>query len=173
MKTDIKKLDVRSGRQPGRGWGAIHKRLLTGWLAIGGIAVASAPALGAQGLRVVPSPSINNSTLSAAAIIADNDIWVVGDIGSGSASAEVTLAEHFGGTGWSAVPTPAVTGGMLSSVAGVAGNDVWAVGSQAAGSSVTALIEHWDGTSWTVVAGPKLPKGSFLTGVAAISPTDA
>ncbi len=173
MKTDIKKHGVKSGRQPGRRWGAIHQRLLTGWLAIGGIAGARAPALGAQGLQIVPSPVINNSTLSAAAIIADNDIWAVGDIGGGSASAEVTLAEHFGGAGWTVVPTRAVAGGMFSSVAGVAGNNVWAVGSQAAGSSVTGLIEHWDGASWTVVAGPKLGKGSFLTGVAAISLTDA
>jgi len=135
--------------------------------------MASGQALAAQGLQVVPSPFINNSTLSGAAIIAGNDIWAVGDIAGSSANTGVTLAEHFDGTGWSVIPTPAVAGGMFSSVAGAAGNDVWAVGSQAAGSSVTALIDHWDGTSWTVVAGPKLPKGSFLTGVAALSATDA
>src|SRR5262249_24932077 len=110
---------------------------------------------------------------SGAAIIADNDIWAVGDIAGSSASTEVTLAEHFDGTAWSVIPTPAVSGSMFSSVAGVAGDDVWAVGTQAAGRSGDALIEHWDGISWSVVPGPKLPKGSFLTGVATISSTDA
>jgi hypothetical protein len=96
----------------------------------------------------------------------------VGDIAGSTASTEVTLAERFDGTGWNVIPTPAVTGGMFSSVAGVAGNDVWAVGTQAAGSSVNTLIEHWNGTSWSVTAGPKVPKGSFLTGVSAIASAD-
>jgi hypothetical protein len=172
MKTDIKEHGLKSRRQSGRGWVMLDKRLLIGLLAIGGVAIASDSALGAQGLQVVPSPFMNNSTLSGAAIIADNDIWAVGDIAGSSASTEITLAERFDGTGWSVIPTPAVTGGMFSSVAGVAGNDVWAVGSQAAGSSVNTLIEHWNGTSWSVVASPKVPKGSFLTGVAAVSSAD-
>src|SRR5262249_485455 len=116
---------------------------------------------------------INNSTLSGAAIIADNDIWAVGDIAGTSASTEATLAEHFDGTAWSVIPTPAVSGSMFSSVAGVVGNDVWAVGTQGLGGSGNVLIEHWNGTNWSMVASPKLPKGSFLTGVAAILPTDA
>jgi hypothetical protein len=172
MKTDIKEYGLKSRRQFGRGRGAKEKRLLIGLLAIGAVAMASDSGLGAQGLQVVPSPFINNSTLSGAAIIADNDIWAVGDIAGSSASTEVTLAEHFDGTAWSVIRAPAVAGGMFSSVTGVAGNDVWAVGTQAAGSSVNTLIEHWNGTSWSVVAGPKVPKGSFLAGVAAVSSAD-
>jgi len=50
---------------------------------------------------------------------------------------------------------------------------VWAVGSHAAGhNSVNTLIEHWDGATWSVVASPRLPNGSFLTGVAAASTQD-
>src|SRR5262249_31086646 len=148
-------------------------RLLTGFFAMAGGAVSSDPSLAAQGLQVVPSPFINNSTLSGAAIIATSDIWAVGDIAGSSASAEATLAEHFDGTSWSVIPTPVFGGSMFSSAAGVASNDVGAVGTQAAGSSGNALLEHWNGSSWSVVIGPKLPKGSFLTGVTAVSSNDA
>jgi hypothetical protein len=169
MKAQIKRQGLEPRRQPRHRRGS---RLFSTLLAFGGIAIAGEEALGA-GLHVVVSPFINNSTLSAAAIIAENDIWAVGDITGSSASTDVALAEHFDGTSWTLIPTPAVTGGMLSSVAGVGGNDVWAVGNQAAGSSSTALIEHWNGASWSVVGGPKVPRGSFLTGVAAVSATDA
>src|ERR1700719_3311780 len=114
MKTNIKEYGSKSRRQSGPAWCAIPKRLLPALLGIGGITVASDNCLGAQGLHVVPSPFINNSVLSGAAIIADNDFWAVGDI---AGSSEATLAEHFDGTGWSVVSTPAVSGGMFSSVA--------------------------------------------------------
>jgi len=150
---------------------AINTQFLPRMVLIGLIASVTL-AFGAPGLQVVPSPFIANSTLNGAAIIADNDIWAVGVIGANT-SAEDTLAEHFNGTAWSMVPTPAVSGGMFSSVAGVGANDVWAVGTQAAGSSGNVLIEHWNGTGWSLVAGPKVPKGSFLMGVAAVLPNDA
>jgi hypothetical protein len=47
---------------------------------------------------------------------------------------------------------------------------VWAVGDQTAGNGT--LIEHWNGTSWSVVSGAKVPKGSFLAGVTAVSAND-
>src|SRR5260370_28073886 len=63
---------------------------------------------------------------------------------------------------------------MFASVAAAASNDVWAVGLQNDGSNGNSkpLIEHWNGTSWSVVSGAKLPKGSFLTGVAAVASND-
>jgi len=142
----------------------------------GALGVAPAAAA-AKGLHVVPSPVINNSCLSGAAVIAPTDMWAVGDIGTGSGCNPFqlvgegggpfqTLAEHFNGTSWSLVSTPALNA-ALSGVAGAAGNNVWAVGDQAQGSSNNTLIEHWDGTSWAVIPSPKLPKGSALTGVTA------
>ena len=172
MKIQFNRYATKSDEQSASG-GKVTIRFLTGLLAICGMTVASDEAPGAQGLHVVSSPFVNNSTLSGAAIIGGNDIWAVGDIAGSSASAEATLAEHFDGTAWTVIPTPAISGSMFSSVAGVAGNDVWAVGTQALGGSGNPLIEHWDGTSWRVVAGEKAPKGSFLTGVAAISAADA
>jgi hypothetical protein len=53
-------------------------------------------------------------------------------------------------------------------VAAVASNDVWAVGGPVfVVNTDSAFIEHWDGTSWSIVSSPKLPKGSYLTGVTA------
>jgi hypothetical protein len=81
---------------------------------------------------VVPSPVINNSCLSGAAVIASTDMWAVGDIGTGSGCNPFqlvgegggpfqTLAEHFDGTSWGVVPAPALNA-ALSGVAGAAGN---------------------------------------------------
>jgi hypothetical protein len=124
-----------------------------------------------MGLHVVPSPFVSNSSLEAAAAIADNDIWAVGSIGSGSGPFQ-TLAEHFDGTSWSVVPTP-FGNALFSGVAGAAGNDVWAVGRMDPYlSSENTLIEHWNGTIWSVVASPRLPKGSILIAVAAPASND-
>jgi hypothetical protein len=125
-----------------------------------------------QGLHVVPSPFLNNSSiLRGTAAIADNDIWAVGDIATGNTTFQ-TLAEHFNGSAWSVVPTPAVQDGEFAAVDGVASNDVWAVGDQAAGSSITALIEHWNGTTWSVVSGPRVGHGTFLSAITAVSSND-
>jgi len=144
--------------------------LLAGLVAVGIITYTPGWALGQQGLHVVASPFINNSILFGTSAIAGNDIWAVGEVGSGATSQ--TLAEHFNGTSWSVIATPAVKGGVFNGVDGVAGNDVWAVGNQAAGSSFTTLIEHWDGKSWSVVSGPKLGRGASLAAITAVSSND-
>ncbi len=66
----------------------------------------------------------------------------------------------------------------LNAIAATSATDAWAVGSfsnQHLGVLGTkALIEHWNGAEWSVVASPPAPLGDgILTGVAAISPTDA
>ncbi len=106
-------------------------------------------------LHVVPSPFISNSSLDAAAAIADNDIWAVGSVGAGSGAFQ-TLAEHFDGTTWSVVPTPSGNAAFFG-VAGATSNDVWAVGSvNPFLSSENTLIEHWNGTNWSAVSSPRL-----------------
>src|SRR5215471_7562870 len=161
-----------------KGSGTMKSRMVCVFISSGltallaGVLSAVPAAAAGKGLHVVPSPVINNSCLSGAAVIASTDMWAVGDIGSGSGSGcnpfqivgegggpFQTLAEHFNGTSWSVVPTPALNA-ALSGVAGAAGNNVWAVGDQAAGSSNNTLIEHWDGTSWSVTPSPRLPQGS-------------
>ena len=66
----------------------------------------------------------------------------------------------------------------LGSVAATFSNDTWAVGSFSNNHLIThaakAMIEHWNGSAWSVVSSPATPlEGSDLSGVAAISPTDA
>ncbi len=66
----------------------------------------------------------------------------------------------------------------LGAVAATSSNDAWAVGSFSNNHLITqagkAMIEHWNGSAWGVVTSPTTPlDGSDLSGVAAISPTDA
>ncbi len=71
---------------------ATRTDLLPGLLAIGISLSIAGPALGQQALHVVPSPFVNNSSLSGTAAIADNDIWAVGEIAGSTASSNATLA---------------------------------------------------------------------------------
>ncbi|MGA2659460.1 MAG: hypothetical protein ABSH34_18295 [Verrucomicrobiota bacterium] len=130
MKADIKQRGLKPRRQSGRGWDTIHKRLLTGSVAIGGIATAGDQALAAQGLQVVPSPFINNSILSGAAIIADHDIWAVGDVAGGNANTE--------GQSWAILATPSGVRG-LNGVAAHSDGTIVAVG---VGTNNSAVILH-------------------------------
>ncbi|MDQ6694891.1 MAG: S-layer homology domain-containing protein [Chloroflexota bacterium] len=101
---------------------------------------------------VVPSPNVGSSgsELVAVSAVAGNDVWAVGDHGSGNASQ--TLVEHWNGSIWSVVPGPSPgTSTVLNGVSAVAGNDVWASGGYFDGNATQTLAEHWDGTSWSVV----------------------
>jgi hypothetical protein len=104
MKRCYRKVQARSARL----WSAL--------IGIGISACAPNLALGQQGLHVVSSPFINNSSLSGTVAITDNDIWAVGSIGN-TANNVVTLAEHFNGSSWSVVSTPLVKGSLFASVA--------------------------------------------------------
>ena len=76
-----------------------------------------------------------------------------------------------GSAGWSAVPAPSPGGqAMLVAVSADSASDAWAVGSDDGGEK--NLYLHWNGSAWKQVPGPT-PDGSVLTGVTAISPSDA
>ena len=59
---------------------------------------------------------------------------------------------------------------MLVAVSADSASDAWAVGSDDGGEK--NLYLHWNGSAWKQVPGPT-PDGSVLTGVTAISPSDA
>jgi hypothetical protein len=63
----------------------------------------------------------------------------------------------------------------LQSVSGDGPGDAWAVGWRQHDQVRRTFIQHWDGVSWSTVPSPdRSPQGdNVLTGVAAISPTDA
>jgi hypothetical protein len=102
-----------------------------------------------------------NSSLSAIAATAADDVWAVGSL----ASKHVGLIEHWNGTKWS--PTRVACHCVLNAVTARASDDVWAVG-----DGRQAVIEHFDGTTWTQVAVPELVHPS-LQAVSADAPDDA
>jgi hypothetical protein len=109
------------------------------------------------------------STLTGAAAISSSNVWAVGWQDSGVLQ---PLIEHWNGTSWSVVPGASPRGGesYLSSVSATGPNDVWAVGGAAPNSN---LVEHWNGSNWSVVSTPQPTRGSSLSAVTAISPTNA
>ncbi len=163
---------IISSRSVSTRFKAIRTLVLVTFFAAGVVANAATDSPDVTGLHVVPSLFMNNSSLDAAAIIADNDIWAVGDMVTGNTTLQ-TLAEHFDGTSWSVVSTPSGDTAFFG-VAGAASNDVWAVGSvNPFGSSENTLIEHWNGTTWSVTSSPRLHHGSTLTGVTAPASNNA
>ena len=125
-------------------------------------------------LHVVPSAPVNNSSLSAPAVISSTDAWAVGEFTSPSTGLPMPLAEHFNGTSWSAVPMAALPSGdygQLYGVTAVASNNVWAVGyfSNVSTSTRFTLIEHWDGSKWNLVSSPTPSVGGQLHTVTALA----
>ncbi len=120
----------------------------------------------------------HDNSLSGVATLSSCNTWVVGSYNSATAS--LTLVEHWNGTSWQVVPSPDPSGSsnynVLSGVAATSATSAWAVGTYFNGTALQTLIEHWNGASWAVVPSPD-PTGSaydnVLSGVAATSATDA
>jgi hypothetical protein len=110
------------------------------------------------------------------AVIAKNDVWVVGSQPAASAKVH-PAAEHWDGSAWTLVGTPysGLGENALNGVSAVTTDDVWAVGYWQPEKKVDAafhtLTEHWDGTSWSVVDSPTVPSSgsNTLTSVSAIN----
>jgi serine/threonine protein kinase len=107
-----------------------------------------------------------------AAVPGGGGAWAVGH----SLPAIDTLICRWNGTAWTQVPSPnPAPGSELTAVAATSASDAWAVGFYivTANGLQNGLIEHWDGTAWTQVPSPHTSIGSQLTGVSAVSPTNA
>jgi len=123
-----------------------------------------------------PNPSEGGNILFGVSAVSPADAWAVGydDIPNETE----TLILHWDGTGWSRVigPNPGSGSNKLSAVSAVSPIDPWAVGDSrdVATSAHETLIVHWNGRRWSHVKSPN-PGSSFntLTGVSAVSPTDA
>jgi hypothetical protein len=79
-----------------------------------------------------------------------------------------------------ALASTAGQGDNLQGVSAVSATDAWAVGYQCSNAqcsepdlSYSSLIEHWNGTKWSTVASPNPTVNDQLTGVSAVSATDA
>jgi hypothetical protein len=102
--------------------------------------------------------------LYAVTAIAADDVWIAGQIGSGSEFL------HWDGSTWATMPAA----GSIAHLDAISPNDVWAVGSRYRGNEVDTLAEHWDGTSWTIVSTPNPggATGTEFVSVSASSPED-
>ncbi len=131
----------------------------------------------------VPLPPINNrgftdvnNDLQDIAVVAGNDIWMVGSVDALNGGSW-TLTVHWDGTQWRQIPSPNVADGLysqaLESVVALASDNVWAVGYYRVGNVHHTLIEHWDGTQWSIVPSPDSPSGSgSLLSIAAAGAND-
>jgi hypothetical protein len=115
---------------------------------------------------IIPSPSGagTQAELNGVAAVSGNNVWAVGDSGSG------TLIEQWNGTSWTVVPSPSPGPlfNILTGAAVVSADDIWAVGSSQNNNGISqTLIEQWNGTTWSVVASPSPGSASSLSGGAA------
>jgi hypothetical protein len=123
----------------------------------------------------VPFP-LSGADLGGIAVIASNDVWVVGGKPSG-ATTQATLTAHWNGRRWTIVPSPNATASdTLGTVSAISSNDVWAVGcgnfcgfDTGAGS---LLVEHWDGTQWTINPTASIGNGEIASGILALPSGD-
>ncbi len=115
---------------------------------------------------VVASPNVGSgfNVLFAAAAVATNDVWAVGEFGTPSGLG--TLIEQWNGSSWSVISSPSA--GQLRGIAIISATDIWAVGSVISSGVEQSVIEQWNGTSWSVVSSPN-PSASIniLDGAAA------
>jgi hypothetical protein len=112
------------------------------------------------------------------AVIAEDDVWVVGQAGGfgDAVASSVAMALHWEGSGWEDVPTPLVANRThrFDAVSASASDNVWAVGtSRTIAGPFLGFIQRWNGDSWEVVPHPALsiPQSQFHD-VLALSPSD-
>lgn len=107
---------------------------------------------------MVEHPALDKagSTLQDVVVIAVDDIWAVGSIGSEG------LFLHWDGSSWSVFAAPA--NADPRSVAAVASDDVWAAGSRG--------HYRWDGKSWSFLPAGSQPGTGEQRAVAAAGPCD-
>jgi hypothetical protein len=133
--------------------------------------------------KIVNLPSTPNAAaVSSIDMLSATDAWTVGwyyESLSPTAAAAPYMA-HWNGATWTKVdaPAPGNYQNSANAVAGTSPADVWAVGSwrdSGKGQVYHPLMLHWNGTAWSQVAipDPVGGVGGMLSGVTAISPTDA
>lgn len=118
-------------------------------------------------------PSGGDIILHGVTAISANDIWAVGEFGSGPTNIEM----HWNGKQWSTTFASFSSGGQesLRGVSGASSSDVWAVGSYAPTifAELQTLIVHWDGKQWSQVASPNLDTFfNLFFGVAVVKSND-
>jgi hypothetical protein len=110
-----------------------------------------------------------SGTLTSVVAFSACDVWAAGNQGKHS------LVVHWNGRGWTLVRSGVVNWdltGQPAAIGGTSDRDLWLA---AVNAEQDAIIEHWNGTRFSRVSLP-LPagaKGAVLSGVSAVSRTDA
>ena len=154
------------------------KRALLGIWAVIAVVLAGAvtglPAVAGTGRPTAPTALAGS--LSGVAAVSATDAWAVGSSRAyGVSSGSKTLILHWNGKVWKQVPSPGPKGSWLYGVAAVSATDAWVVGTIYSNGNTRdkTLILHWNGASWKQVPSPSPEIISALSGVAAVSATDA
>ena len=139
-------------------------------LAAGGLGLVAA--LAAATAPSPPRPPITKfgGALAGVSAVSPADAWAVG-----ATIANTALILHWNGTGWTRVTGLGPANELLNGVSALSASDAWAVGTRSGGSDPPqTVVLHWNGSSWTRVASPSPdPGGDSLSGVSALSPSDA
>ncbi|HEU5386179.1 MAG TPA: hypothetical protein VFV73_09790 [Streptosporangiaceae bacterium] len=121
-----------------------------------------------------PEPDFLNRLTGVSATSPD-DAWAVGFFANGTA--DQTLIMHWDGTSWTQVPSPdPFVDDNLTGVAATSASSAVAVGNgqtAAKGGTNPTIALRWDGKAWTQVPSPQVGSADGLTGVSAISSTEA
>ena len=154
------------------------KRIVVG-LVVGGVTLAAAIPASAS------PPTWHSTTLAAPAFpgfvgvgaSSASDVWAVGE---NDADRETPYAQHWNGSSWASVPIPLpgpssdILDGGLFGVSALSASNAWAVGWHDTGnfSQSQPMVQHWNGSVWRVMSTPAVASQSFLSDVAAITPTN-
>jgi hypothetical protein len=121
-------------------------------------------------LHAPPAPVTQlGGALLRVSAVSPTDAWAVGHTDT-----NLIRLLHWTGTAWTQVSRPRVSG-ALEDVTTLSSTDAWAVGQRITNTGKTLAL-HWNGTNWTQVATPspgRKPPNDFLSGVSALSPSDA
>jgi len=148
--------------------------LLTFTLAVTGRATAGVVGLPAWDVVQTPDTGTEASEFRGVQVLSSSEVWAVGRRGNS------TLTERWDGSSFSIVPSPNAANrkNVLEDVDGTGSTDLWAVGHADSIDFVGSrtFILHWNGSAWSRVPSPNRGVSTdqnVLTGVAAITPTDA
>ena len=124
-----------------------------------------------------PDPGAYGNSLASVSVTGPSSVWAVGT-DHNSAFGSESLVEHWDGAKWSVVHVPEIgLDSNLRSIASAGKDDVWAVGSyeqeSPSGTLSLTLTERWNGSRWAIVTSPSPTGDDSLSGVAAVSSSDA
>jgi hypothetical protein len=158
-----------------------------GLVALALVTAASSGTAQAQSLRTHASRPTTTlaqfvGQLNGVTALSATNVWAAGSGCPGteeSCAADHSLIVHFNGTAWTRLATPAPAKNfqdVAESVSADSTTDAWAVGvsqDTTDGDVVRPLLLHWNGTAWAKVKAPNPGTSEAVSGVDALSPTNA